>query len=348
MRSTYQIVRPPRLKKGDGIGVFTPSSPLYTGPFLEKFQHGVSILKNTGFNVQLGSITGSKKSEGYRSAGSQERADEFMNLYRDPKIQALISTVGGYNTSSFIDLLDFDYIRKNPKIVMGYSDMTSLHCALFTQAGLSSFYGPAVFPSFGEWPEPPSETMESFLDAVVRPWQGPRELARPQRWSRHYRNAINGDWKNIPRNWNEGEGWNILRPGTVEGPLFALNLNTLLTHAGTTTFPNFEGAILIVEDESAPLGDTERGFVHLKRLGVFEKIKALGWGRIEHPDEKSTPESYNSILKEFVPSHIPLFTDCDICHTVPMLTVGLGVNARLEAIAGEKAKITILEPMVTG
>jgi len=141
------------------------------------------MLKKAGFAVKLGEVTKSGATQGYRSASPRDRAKEIMDLFVDPSVHALMSTVGGYNTSSVVDLLDYNVIRAHPKVVCGYSDVTSLHCALLTRAGLSSFYGPAVFPSFGEWPETPQETLESFLDAVLRPWNGPREIALPARWS---------------------------------------------------------------------------------------------------------------------------------------------------------------------
>ncbi|MCA3086165.1 MAG: LD-carboxypeptidase [Rhodocyclaceae bacterium] len=212
-----KLTLPPRLRPGACIGVFTPSSPLYVGPFEEKFRHGVAMLERAGFRVKLGSLTSSGRSEGYRSGTARDRADEILELFADREVHGLISTVGGYNTSSLVDLLDFPLIQSNPKVVCGYSDVTSLHCALMTRAGLSTFYGPAVFPSFGEWPVPPQETLESFLDAVARPWMGPRCMGRPQRWSRHFRDATNGAWKREPRMWSEGEGWTVVRPGQVQG-----------------------------------------------------------------------------------------------------------------------------------
>jgi muramoyltetrapeptide carboxypeptidase len=252
------LVRPPRLQPGNCIGIFTPSSPLHAGAFLEKFQHGKAMLERAGFKVKLGGVTASGKSEGYRSAGPLERAREFMDLYLDPTVHGLMSTVGGYNTSSFIEHLDYEAIRLTPKVVVGYSDLTSLHCAILTRAGVSTFYGPALFPSFGEWPQPPSETVEGFLEAVSKPWTGPRVMPVPSRWSRHFRNATNGEWKNVPRQWVNESGWRVLRPGMAEGPLYALNLNTLLTHAGTDTFPDLEGGILGLcheaDQSSLPIG----------------------------------------------------------------------------------------------
>jgi len=155
------------------------------------------------------------------------------------------------------------------------------------------------------------------------------------------------------RQWTSEAGWNVVRPGDVEAPLFALNLNTLLTHAGTDTFPDFSGSILLIEDMDAPLGRTERSLVHLSRLGVFDKIKALLWGRVETPDASiaasgaNETKAYRALLREFVPSHIPLVTEVDVSHTTPILTLAQGARVRLCAPAGGVASLTLLEPMVS-
>lgn len=270
-----------------------------------------------------------------------------MELFLDHSVDALISTVGGYNTSSLLEFLDFEAIAQNPKVVCGYSDVTSLHCALLTQAKLSTFYGPSVFASCGEWPEPPHETTDAFLAAVSKPWTGPRVLERPQRWSRHFRNALTGEWKTVPRAWEQGEGWKVVRTGTrtvEEAPLFAFNLNTLLSHAGTSTFPSFRNSILLLEEMDAPLGRTECSLVHLARLGAFEGLRALLWGRIETPDAQASDDRYVSLLKEFVPADIPLVVDVDVSHTVPMLTLAQGTLTKLDAPEKGRATLTVLEP----
>jgi len=342
----HELKRPPRLTPGSCIGIFTPSAPFHVSPFAEKFRHGVAMLERAGFRIKLGSVTASGKSQGYRSASPIERAAEVNELFADPDVMGLMATIGGSNTSSIVDLLDYDLIAAHPKVVCGYSDVTSLHCALTTRARLSSFYGPAVFPSFGEWPEPPAEMLESFLDAVSRPWQGPRVIERPKRWSRHWRDATNGAWRSEPRQWEYSEGWNVVREGYCVGRLFACNLSTLLTHAGTNTFPNFEASVLVMEAMAAPLATIERSLVHLARLGVLSSVKAVMWGRVETPDPDARSGDYEALLEEFVPPHVPLVTDVDCSHTVPMLTLSQGMRVRLEAPHGSRATLTVLEPMV--
>jgi muramoyltetrapeptide carboxypeptidase len=150
-----------------------------------------------------------------------------------------------------------------------------------------------------------------------------------------------------PRQWNSGEGWRFIRSGFVEAPIVVFNLNTLLSHAGTDTFPDVSGCLLVIEDMDAPLGRTERSLVHLARLGVFDKVTGVLWGRVENPDASATERSYENILKEFIPDHLPLVMDVDISHTVPMLTIGQGTKCRLDAPVEGHATVTILESMVS-
>lgn len=155
-------IRPPPLKPGATIGVFTPSSPSHVD-FPAKYAQGLAELRRLGFKVVEGALTKSRESQGYRSGTPRARAAELMALWLDPGVDALISTIGGMNSSSLIPYLDFAAMRAHPKIFCGDSDVTSLHCAILTLAGVRTFYGPAVIPSFGEWPETLPDSLASFL-----------------------------------------------------------------------------------------------------------------------------------------------------------------------------------------
>lgn len=343
-----EFIKPPALKPGATIGIFTPSSPANV-KYREKYLHGISVLKKMGFEVVEGSLTGSNKSQGYRSGTPQERALEFMELIRDPKITGMISTIGGANSSSMIPFLDFDEIRRYPKIICGYSDVTSLHLSILAYSGLRTFYGPAVMPSFGEWPDMLEDSKESFLNAVQKHSSGPRTLRPPVRWSDHLRSATNGAWKTEPRKFEENLGWKVLNPGEASAPILVANLNTLMSAAGTTYFPKLEGKILLIEEMNAPLSGEERNFRHLERLGVFDVISGLIVSKPEIYDAESAPFSYDDLLMEVVGRNrkYPIVSNFDCGHTNPTLTIAEMTKISLSAKNGYETLLTINEAMIT-
>ena len=340
-------LKPKRLKLGDAIGIFTPSSPAYTsceGLFL----NGIKNLEACGFKTVQGRVTAQRKAQGYRSASPQERAEEFMELILDPKVHGLMSTIGGYNSSSMIPYLDFEAIRASQKPICGYSDVTSLHVAILTAAGLRTFYGPAVMCWFGDWPNGISESTTWFLDAVMNHCSGVRKIEQPKKWSNHSRNWENGDWKNVPRQWQDNGDWKTLNPGTTDAPILAFNLNTLLCLAGTKYWPDFSGKILLIEDMEAPQARSERSFRQLSLMGVFDQIAGLVVSKPEFYKPQDAPFDYDALIMEVVgPRKYPIVTNFDCGHTVPMITVPQLSPVRLNAVEKQSVEFCFLDGAIS-
>ena len=346
------LIRPPALRPGDTIGICTPSFPAHVA-FRAKYLHGVAELRRLGFRVAEGDLTARATAQGARSGTPRERADEVNALFANPEVRAIITTIGGSNSSSLVPFIDFAAVRANPKIFCGFSDITSLHLAFMRHAGLSTFYGPAVMPSFGEWPELPHEMVDSFLDATMRHLSGPRELTVPPRWSQHMRDARTDAWRTEPRRWEPHAGWRTVTHGTAEGPALVVNLDTLRSNAGTPEMPDLDGTVLFIEEMTTSPTQAERAFRHLAALGVFSKIAGLVWGRVEHWSDEGCAIPVEELLLEAIRGELgreptfPIVTDFDCCHTTPMLTIAQGVRTRLDA-QGEIARVTLLEPAVVG
>ena len=326
-----EILKPYALSSGDTIGIFTPSGPAYQvneGLFV----NGVKNLEQLGYRVKLGSLTQKRQSQGYRSGTPRQRAQELMELIQDDQVQAVISTIGGSNSNSLIPYLDFDLIRQKRKILCGYSDVTSLHLSILKYAGLTTLYGPSVMTWFGEYPNGIQESVESFLKAVSDTTVYPRQIHPFEKWSNHARNWTNGEWKTVPRQWNENTGWKVLREGECQGEIVIANLNTLMSSAGTSYFPNLKGKILIIEEMSAPFSRVERSLTQLKLIGVFDELKALVMGKAEFPDPEGAPFSLDDLLLECVGQHhYPILSHFDCAHTVPMHTLGQACQIELKA-----------------
>ncbi|HEV2131931.1 MAG TPA: S66 peptidase family protein [Longimicrobiaceae bacterium] len=342
----HPLIRPPALEPGDTIGIFTPSSPAHVR-FREKYLHGISQLEALGFRVVEGPLTAAQTHQGYRSGSPEERAAEFMALILDPEIKALISTIGGDNSASMIPYLDFAAIRAHPKVICGYSDVTSLHLAILAYSGLSTFYGPAVMPSSGEWPEMLSGTRDSFLDAVHRHRSGSRRLQPPLRWSDQFRDAGASAWKEEPRRFEPNPGWRALAPGQASAAVVVANLATLCRNAGTPHFPELAGTILLVEEMDAPLAREEAGLRQLQLMGVFDELAGLIIGKPESFSAQGASFGYDDLVLEIVGERpYPIVSNFDCGHTHPMLTLAQMTRISLTTTDAHEVSVTVEEPMV--
>jgi muramoyltetrapeptide carboxypeptidase len=321
------LIKPLALKEGDVVGIFTPSAPANV-LFREKYLHGIRELERIGLKVVEGPLTSKVIRDGYRSGSPHERADEFMHLIRDEKVRGLVSAIGGMNSGSMLPYLNFEEIRSSRKVICGYSDVTALHMAILSVSGLSTFYGPAVMPSFGEWPHVLEDTMTSFWRAVASHCEGKRGISPPARFSVQFRDAKTDAWKVVPREFQANVGWKVVSPGRASGPMIVANLNTLLTLAGTKFFPDVEGSILVIEDMNAPLSQMERSLRQLDLMGCFSSINALVIGKPENYDQQGASFDLEGLIAEVVGNRsYPILSNFDCGHSVPMLTLAQGCYA---------------------
>ena len=316
-----EIVLPRSIKIGDTVGIFTPSSPANCW-FPAKFEHGISELKRLGFKVKIGQLTSKMVCQGYRSGAPVERAKEFMDLINDDEVSFLMSTIGGSNSSSMISYLDFDVIREKRKIITGYSDVTSLHMAILTQSKLSTFYGPALIPTFGEWPKVFDGSVKSFMKASSKIDDEEYSLPLFDRWSNHFRNAFTNEWKTLDREYIKNNPPTVLSEGVAEGAIIVANLNTICSLAGTQYFPELDGEILLLEEMNADFDEEERSLTQLRLMGVFDKISGLIIGKPEVMNDGKAPFSYDELIMESIgKKDYPIISSFDCGHTHPMHTI---------------------------
>ena len=231
-----------RVLKGDTIGIFTPS---YPGNIIlnEKYLRGVAFLSKY-FKIVEGNQTISSIHQNYRVSSASDRANEFMDLYKNSKIKMLIATIGGSCTGSILPFLDYDFIRHHPKLICGYSDITALHCAINSICNMPTIYGPAVIPSFGEFPSPLKYTTKSFFELIgINTNKTKQEYVPPKKYSNHFIDATQKDWKSIKRIYSKNKGWHPIRFGYTNSTTVAYNLNTLISLAGTKYFPDLNSTL---------------------------------------------------------------------------------------------------------
>lgn len=316
-----------KLQKGDTIGIFTPSSP--ASVWAEKrYKRGREFLENKGFIIKEGILSG--KEDYYRSGTPKERAEEFNSLLRDPSVKMIMSMIGGTNSNSMLPYIDYEAFKQNPKMIVGYSDVTAILLALYAKTGISTFYGPALVASFGEFEPLVCDTYQYFEKYFCEPSTIPYEIQMPKYWSDEFINWLDFE---RPKQLYANE-WVGLNSRIVEGRLIGGNNNAMYGFIGTPYFPEIkQGDILLIEDTMKSASIVEKNFAMLKLHGVFEKVSGIILGKHEQYDDEGTGRKpLDLLLEQLDGAPLPILAEVDCCHTHPMFPLAIGKNIRLDTM----------------
>lgn len=323
-----------KLNKGDKIGIFSSSSPI-TATSPKRFSRAKVYLENKGFEIVEGSLTG--KADHYRSGTIQERAAELNALIHRPDIKMIMSTIGGTNSNSLLPYLDYEALKQNPKMIIGYSDVTAILLAIYAKTGITVYYGPALVPSFGEFPPYVDETFQFFKQVLIDAPDYPYQVPTPAFWSDERINweEKTGEKERRPNHWRGING------GRARGRLIGGNLNTMLGFWGSPYMPEIkDGDILLIEDSMKPASQVEKNFSLLKVNGVFDRVGGILLGKHERFDDEGTGRQPIDLLLEVLHgTKCPIIADFDCCHTQPMLTMPIGANVEIDA---DQVTVTLL------
>ena len=316
------------LQKGDTIGFFSPSSPA-TVFATTRFERSKLFLEQKGFRILAGNLTG--KADFYRAGTIPERANELNELIQNPDVRCIMSVIGGMNSNSLLPYIDYEALKRDPKIIIGYSDATALLLGIYSQINLITFYGPALVASFGEMGYFVEETYNYFVDIVQKKTQLPHKIQNPAFWTDEF---VSWETQTTEKEKRTNKLF-TLNDGVAEGRLIAGNLNTMAGIFGSPFMPEIQkGDILLIEDSLKDAAHIERAFSHLKINGIFDKIGGLVLGKHEGFNALGTGRKPFEILKEVIgDAKIPILTEYDCCHTHPMITLPIGIRARLDATA---------------
>jgi muramoyltetrapeptide carboxypeptidase LdcA involved in peptidoglycan recycling len=315
----------PKLKRGGTIGFFSPSFPI-TALQPKRFERAKAFLKSKGFQLIEGNLT--EKNDFYRSGTIQERAEEFNELLRNPEIDCIISTIGGYNSNSLLPYIDYEAFSKHPKVIIGYSDMTAILMAMYAKTGIATYYGPALVASFGEMGYFLEKTFHYFEKIVIEDYNH-YKIENPDFWTDEFI-----PWEAQTKEKTKYENQLVtLNKGIVAGRLIVGNLNTMSGIWGSEYMPEIQnGDILVIEDSLKNASQIERSFSHLKICGVFDKIGGLVLGKHEQfKDEGTNRKPYEILMEVIGEPTFPILAEYDCCHTHPMITLPIGVIAELNA-----------------
>ncbi len=288
------LIKPPALVKGDAIGVVAPSYAPRPGWLVR----GVKALEHVGFTVVLDPEI--SKGRRFKRSEDERRAENFMGVWLDPKVKAVVGGTGGYGAVRMLPYLEPEIFRRNPKPFVGYSDITALHLWLMRRAGLRVFHGPTVDDLIPSARDP---TMASLLNALMIP-KPPTKLG-----------------KGMAR---------VLRPGRATGRLIGGNLSLVQQTIGTPYEVDTRDAILFLEETRDPMSVLDERLVHLRAAGLLRAVKGIVFGQLSI--DRSEEDEFEDFLLDLVSDlNVPVLADFPAGHEVPNLTVPLGTDVELVA-----------------
>lgn len=284
----------PELKSGDTVAIVAPAGAVFDPKANEEFK---LKLESIGFKVVLGKTTSLRN--GYFAGEDKERAADLMNMFKDKSIRGIFCAKGGWGCARILPLLDMELIRKNPKLLIGFSDISSLLNAITDQAGLVTFHGPVGNSAWNDF------SVTSFNACVLK----------------RQEQLVALDNLTI---WSEGKG---------EGPLWGGNLSVLCSLIGTPWFPDVKGGILLLEETTEEPFRIDRMLTQLQQAGLFKNINALVFGKCtkcvaEEPEKAFTVEEVFG--RHFKNLPIPVVSGLPFGHTLDKLTLPLGCIASLD------------------
>lgn len=342
-----QIIKPPKLNKGDTIGLVSPSCPL-AGLVKHRVNRAIKQLKEMGFKVKLGQS--SLAVSGYTAGSAKERAKDINTFFKDDEVKAIISFIGGNHSNQLLEYIDFDLIRKNPKIFIGYSDVTVLHLSLLTKANLTTFYGPSALNQLAENPKILDYTREYLFKATMS--SRPIGAVIPSKeWTDEVLDWFTKADQKRPRKMKKNIGWEWLKDGGAKGPMIGGCISSLMHLRGTEFWPNFSNAIFFWEtSESAndfskgePIDLIDALLTDLRLSGVFDKIGGMVVGRPFGYSEEDSLKLKDLIIEKTKKYNFPILFGADFGHTDPMITIPIGVTAKLNS---KEDKFEIIESCV--
>lgn len=335
------MIKPTKLQKGDTIGIISTSSPV-AAMCPRRFQRGMDELERMGFRVKIGKHALNKC--GHLAGTIEERLKDFHDMIRDQEVKGIINTIGGFNSNQLLDSLDYDLIKQNPKVIVGYSDFTAVLHAIYQKCNLVTYMGPALLPQFGEFGGLLPYTKHYFTSVL----QDPSDdlVFKP---STHWiSERLMWDQDDVrPRTQIKNHGPYVIREGEAAGKILAGNLGTLLLAAGTPYLPNFKDCILFLEDdESEHAATIDRYFTQLRNMGVFEEVNGIVIGRF-HPDVTFHDDyPLSEIVKVATRGYdFPIIAGADFGHTDPMLTLPNGIQVDMK-VSNEEIILQLKEKAV--
>jgi len=311
----FRLRKPPSLTPGSRIAVAAPASAALAPA---DARAGLDALRARGLDVDESRARA--RPNGYLAGDDDTRAKELNALLVRDDVDAIFCLRGGYGLLRILDRIDYEAVRRNPRLIVGYSDITALHLAMLACAGVPGLAGPMVAP---DWPRLDDETETQFWAAARG--DAPVQVLGPG-----------------------GEKLYGMRDGLHEGTLIGGNLSLICSLVGTPYLPDLAGAILFVEDVGEPPYRVDGLFARLRLAGILERLGGLVFGAFTASDP---PPGRPSLFIDDVLSHYAAMVNGPVAgglvfgHFPRKSTIPVGAPARLD-VSGGWAELTVLESIV--
>ncbi|GHE07300.1 S66 family peptidase [Streptomyces alanosinicus] len=332
MDPSAMLVKPYAPVPGSAIGLVTPSSSVSRYP--RRTARALRAL--SGLGLRPVPAPHAWWDDGDRPA-AEALAEDIAWCCRNEEISAILCTTGGLRSAELIPHLDFELLRDSRKPLCGFSDITSLLLAVHVRTGMVTFHGPTAVPSMGDADGIDPYTATSLL-AAWRPG-GPRELRAPAATS-----AESPIWEiedHRPRSRTAAGPWRALTPGTARGRLLGGHLGTVVGLLGTPYRPRTDGCLVFLETNESEVAAIRRELGTLAEAGLFDTATGLLFGRTPYVDR---PGELDRCLRDLAAEYgLPALIDVDFGHTVPIMTLPIGVTATLDT---GRAMLRLDEPAV--
>lgn len=300
------VILPPKIGPGARIGLIAPAS--YAGK--DKIRKAISNLESLGFEVVEGKYL--REENGFIAGTDGERVEDIHTMFQRKDIDGIWCVRGGYGTTRILKMLDYDLIRSHPKVFVGYSDITALHEAFYTQAGLVSFHGPVASSDFTDYSVSgiKSALFGSDYNYSISP------VAEP----------------------GEGEAaYEVIRSGEATGTIVGGNLSLMSALCGTIYLPDLSGKIVYIEDIGEASYRIDRMLVQLIQAANLKKAAGIIFGNFTNcgPEEGSTDQTVSEVIFDHFGSlNIPVVKGYSIGHISNQATLAVGMMGNLDADSG--------------
>jgi muramoyltetrapeptide carboxypeptidase len=290
------VIYPKTVKPGDRIAVMAPAGAVWDQKEKDKI---TSLFRTLGWEPVLGKTI--SQNDGYLAGTDEFRAQEFMQFMADKSIKAIFTMRGGWGSARILDLLNYEIISANPKIILGFSDITSLLNTIYLKTGLVTFHGPCIYSTWNKF-------SVDALKALIEK----NEVY-------HFKNKDMGTLQ-------------TLRGGKAKGVLVGGNLSVLTSLLGTRYEPDWEGKILFLEEISEEPYRIDRMLWQLKSAGVFTAIRGLVLGAFKNCTAEFPTQSYTleEVLDQyFHQASFPVMSGASFGHVLDKYTLPIGAEVFL-------------------